>query len=297
MTTTQSTLSELLWPGLKVNFGLSYNEWVEEYSKIFDMETSDKASEEYNETTSFGLVPRKAEGAETTYDDPIQGYKTTLTNLMYSLGFKVTEEMHEDGQYGIIKKMPTYLANSVKETVETMGANILNRAFNASYTGGDGKVLCATDHPLPGGGSYKNRPTVNADLSATSLEQALIDIGGLVDGRNKKIAVKPVRLIVSTTDDYKASELLDSTKDPESANNAINPAQGRMPYTINHYLTDTDAWFIRTDQEGLICQKRKFPAVFVKDNEFDTDIAKFKTKFRLAFGWYDSRSIYGSAGV
>jgi|TARA_Y100000296_G_C5113948_1_gene226680 phage major head subunit gpT-like protein len=296
MTTTTSSLSELLEPGLKAIFGDNYEQWTPEFEQVFNSMVSDRKFEEYQELTGFGQVPEKTEGSATSYDDPIQGYKTTLTNLTYSLGFKVTREMHDDDQYRKINNMPKALAMSVVDTVENMAANVLNRAFNNSYTGADGVELCSAAHPLPGGGTGSNEPSTASDLSMTSYEQALIDIAAFTSGRGKKIKVMPKKLIVSPSDMATAKRIIDSPDDPETAERSINPFNNNVEVHVNHYLTDSDAWFVRTSAEGLVCQKRVFPAEFRKDNDFDTDVAKFKTYFRIAFGWFDWRSVYGSPG-
>jgi len=297
MTATRSNFSELIEPGLKSIYGMNYDQWKPEYDRMFDMETSNQASEEYQEITGFGLVPVKTEQQPTTYDDAIQGYKKTLTNITYSLGFKITSEMYEDDLYRQMNNMPKSLALSVAQTVETLGALIYDRAFNSAYLGADGVSLCSTAHPLPGGGTYSNRPVEDADLSMTSYESAMIDIAAFKDGRNKKMHAKPIRLIVTETFRATAERILQSSGDPDTAERSINPFQNSVDYMVTHYTSDPDAWFIRTSVPGLICQKRKWPADMRKDNDFDEDVAKFKTSFRLVYGWYDSRALYGSAGA
>jgi hypothetical protein len=297
MTLTRSSLSELLEPGLKAIFGDTYDQWDPEYSRFMDIEQSKKASEEYQELAGFGLVPTKTEGGTTTYDDAIQGNKETTTNLTYSLGFKVTREMMDDDLYRKIQAMPKSLAISIAQTVETEAALILDRAFNSSYTGLDSVELCSRVHTLPGGGTFANEPATAADLSMTSYEQATIDIAALVDGQNMKRKAMPRMLITSKNFEATAKRILQSTTDPETAERSINPFNNTVKHMTSHYVTDTDAWFIRTNVPGLFCQKRVWPAEMRKDNEFDSDVAKFKTYFRLAFSWYDPRAIYGSPGA
>jgi phage major head subunit gpT-like protein len=292
-----STFNELLFPGIKEVFGDDYREKAEQYSRYFDLEMSNKTWEEYQEISGFGLVPVKNERSNTQLEDAYQGIKTTLTNVAYSLGYEISHEMLQDDQYQKMMKLPGKLAKSVRVTVETLGGNILNNGFSTSYLGADGKPLFATDHPLPANGSFSNRPTVAADLSETSFEQALIDIRAFVDQRNLPIEATPKLLIVHPSDDYTASKLLESGQEPETANNAINPAKGRMPYMVSDYVTDTDAWFIRTDVDGLLCQKREWPADLQSDINTLNRSAIITTYFRLVFGWYDPRSIYGNPGV
>ena len=199
--------------------------------------------------------------------------------------------------YNKINALPTALARSGVHTVEITAANILNRAFNSTYTGADAKEMCATDHPLLDGGTLSNELTTSADLSMTSMEQALIDISNFTDDRGLQIPAKPRQLIVPPELEWTAQQLLKSEKDPESANNAINPAKGIMPYTVNHFLTDTDAWFIQTDiPNGLVFYWRRRPSL-TKDNDMDSDNAKFKSTMRFICGWDDPRQIFGSPGA
>ena len=293
-----STFSpELLFPGLKKIFGDSYNERPMTYTQYFDILSSNRANEDYLELTGFGLVPKKAKGEDSAFDDPIQGTKTTLSNLNFSLGFKVTREDHDDDLYNKIKNMPRQLAFSVQQTVETEAALVFDNGFNAAFPGGDGVELFSTAHPLPGGGTFQNTPTIAADLNTTSFEQMMIDISAFPDGRNLTIEIKPKTLIVTETFRRKAGEILQSSGNPESANRNINTFQNATGMVVNQYLADADAWFVRTDVDGLICQKRIWPAEFRKDNNFDSDEAKFKTYFRLIFGWYDPRAVYGNPGA
>ena len=297
MTANSSSLQELLFPGLKPKFDFAINNsWEEEYSKFCDIEKSTMNREDYQEMITFGQVPESAEGANTTYDDPIQGYKKQIVNKKYTLGFKVTREMHDDDQYRFINQLPTALALSVRDTVESVGGNLLNRAFNAAFVGSDGQSLCSTAHDYGNGTVYANRPATDSDLSMTSFEEMKINLSVLTDARGKKIKVMPKRLIVSPSFEATAKQILQSDKTPDSSNNAINPFKSEVDLMVSHYLTDPNAWFARTDQKGLICQRRIWPANFQKDNEFDSDIAKFKTYFRLVFDWYNARSIYGNSG-
>ena len=301
MTIGLSLQPKLLRPGLRGVWGMRMKQWNPEYIALFDESPSDKTYEEFQEIAPFGLVPQKASGKNIAYDDLINGYSTKIVNISYGLGYKITREMIDDNLYKEAMSMPKNLANSVIQTVENVGANVFNRAFSASYVGADSKALCATDHPLVGGGTLANRIAVNADLSPTSLEQAFIDIGLFTDARGNKIQVMPKKLIVSVYDRYTASEITKSQYSPGNANNAINPVvlESLLPegYAVNHFFTDTDAWFIRTDQEGIIMQKRVWPAEFRDDNDSQSLDVMQGCYFRLAFGWYDYRSVYGSPGA
>lgn len=297
MSINSTNFSELLDPGLKKIYGDAYQDYPEQYSAIFGVENSTKNKEETLSMTGFGLVPTKAQGQGITYDDAFQGYKGTLTHSTYGMGFIVTREMFEDDQYNKINGLPKALARSVRHTIETHAANVLNRAFNSSYTGADAKELCATDHPLIAGGTFKNELTTAADLSMTSFEQALIDIGDLVDDRGLLVAAKGKKLVIPSELTWTAKQLLGSDKDPETANNAINPANGMMDFSVNNFLTDPDAWFITTDvPNGLVFYWRRRPE-FTKDNDFDSENAKWKTTFRCSMGWDDPRGIFGSPGA
>jgi len=299
MVTATGNFANLLEPGIRDIFGDTYNEFQEEYTSMFDTMSSTRSFEEIQEITGFGLLTEKVQGASVDYDDPLQGYKTTLTNITYGLGFNVTREMFEDDQYNKINAMPKALAMSARQTIENVAANVYNRAFNASYTGADSSVLCATDHASPAGGTYSNKATTNSDLSETSFEQALIDIAAYTNARGLKINAMPKTLLVHPNDFYQASKILKSGQEPESANNAINPAQGILPggFKVCHWFSDSDAWFIRTNvQSGMIFLWRR-RIELTRDNVFDSENAKFKATMRFKAGWADPRGLYGNAGA
>ena len=299
MTINRSLTPALLEPGIKRVFGLVRDQHPMEWTELFEQLGSDRSFEEYQGLAGFGLVPTKTESGPVSFDDIVNGFKTTAINLTYALGFKVPEEMIEDELYGQIMKLPKELAQSVIDTIETVAANVYNRAFNASFTFGDGSALCVNDHALEGGGTASNIPTTPADLSETSFEQGLIDIGNFVNGRNRKRKFRAMKLLHSINDDYTAKKILGSAQEPETANNAINPAQGILPqgHSVNHFFTNTDDWFIRTNADGLVCQKRKWPADLQRDNDFSSGDMLMKTRFRVAFTAYDWRAIYGNAGA
>ena len=299
MTISVSLNPKLLRPGLRQVWGMRMAQWNPQYTNLFDEGQSTLGYEEYQEIAPFGLVPEQRAGVNVSYDDLINGYTTRLVNVSYGLGYKITREMIDDNQYRQMMALPKALANSVILTVENTAANIYNNAFTT--TGADGKYLCATDHPLPGGGTLANRPTVDADLSATSLEQMFIDVKAFTDGRGNKVHVIPQKLIVHPSDMYVASELIKSQYSPETANNAINPVfmNQLLPqgFVENIYFTDVNAWFVKTDQEGLVMQRRVWPAEFRDDNDFSTLDIKQACYFRLAFGAYNPRAVYGSSGA
>ena len=296
MTALRANFGDTLAPGFREIFFDKFKSYPDEYKEIVNVLTSTRQYEDDSSVSGFGLVPQKNEGSGITYDDPIQGYNKRYTHVTYGLGFRVTREMWEDDLYSIMKKMPRALARSLRLTMETDVANLLNRAFTSTYTGGDGLELCSTAHTLTGGGTEQNELTTAADLSETTFEQALIDIAATVDDRNLVLALRPKKMVVPPNLDFTAAKLLESTLVPESANNAMNPAKGRMPYTVNHYLTDTDAWFILCDDHELNMFMRRKPD-FEQGSDFDTEDAKYKATARWSTGWSEWRGIYGSPGA
>lgn len=291
--------ASLLAPGLHTLWGLDYNQWEEEYSKVFTLDTSSKNYEDDQELSGFGLVPPKPQGRGITYDTAAEGGTKRYTHTTYGLGFSVTEEMYEDDLYRKIASLPKALAKSVRQTVETDAANILNRAFDSNYTGSDGKEMCATNHVQTGAGDGRNELSTSADLDVTSFEQALIDIQTLTDDRGLKVRAMPQKLIIHSNDAWMAAKILESGLEPDTANNAKNPGQNILPkgYTVMHWLTDTDAWFITTDiPKGLTHFWRRKPR-FAKDNDWGAEVAKFKVTFRKSVSWTDWRAIFGSPGA
>jgi phage major head subunit gpT-like protein len=297
MALSTANFSELLYPGLYNIWGLEYPQYAEEYSQIFDVRTSTQAYEKTLGLTGFGLAVNKAEGTSISYGTAFQGYTHTLTHVTNGLGFIVTSEMYEDDQYGKIRTLPAALARSIRHTIEIDAASVLNNGFAATPTGADGHQLLDTDHPLVGGGTYQNELTNSADLSMTSLESMLALINDFTDDRGLLMNAKAVKLIIHPDNEWTARQILQSDKDPESNFNAINPAKGMMPYVVNHFLTDPDAWFIKTDiPNGLVFYWRRRPA-FSKDADFDTENAKFKTTYRCIQGWDDPHGLVGSPGA
>jgi len=292
---------KLLWPGIHALFGTTYDDIARRYDDVFRVEKSDKAYEEIVELSGFGLAPIKAEGAGVVYDSTSQGPTARFTNLVYSLGFIETRESVEDNQYkGRATQRTRALARSMSVTKETVHANVLNRAFNASYAGGDGKPLIATDHPTLGG-NQSNKLAVDADLSEASLEDALIQIRTAKDRRGLPINLTGAKLVVAPQEAFNAKRILGSTGQNDTANNAINAmkSMGMLPGGVVDwvYLTDPDAWFILTDaDQGLISFQRR-ALEFAKDGDFDTDNFKHKASERYVAGWADWRAVFGSQGA
>jgi len=301
MTIASGNHPKELWPGVKAFFGATYDEHPEEYGQIFDMETSDKLYEERVQHIGLGLAPLKAQGASISFEDTSQGYVSRITNVTYALGAMVTREAIEDGQYeSIAMRLSRYLAFSIRQTEENVAANILNRAFNSSYLGGDGLELCSALH-VTADGTQSNELAVSADLSEQSLEDLLIQIMQATDTKGMKISLIGQKLIVPPALTFEAARILESVNQSGTANNDINAmkAMGMLPQgvAVNHYLSDADAWFIKTNApEGLICQTRR-AVEFAKDNDFDTENAKMKASVRKGFGWADWRAVFGSPGA
>lgn len=304
MTISTNSFSKLLWPGIKSIYGAKYDEYPQEFLQIFDKTTSDKAYEEYLGSSMFGLAPIKTQGGAISYDSAQQGFTTRLTNLVFALGFVITREMYDDNQYAeYMKRFATALAFSMRQTKEIVCANVLNRAFTSTYAGGDAKELCATDHPNVAGGTWSNELAVAADLSQTSLESAAIQIAGFTNDRGLAISAMPQKLIVAPANMFEAERILKSSLEYDTANNAINALKSKGVFpggiVVNHYLTDSDAWFIKTNvADGLIYQERDADDFNPSpENDFDTENAKYKARMRFAVGWADPRGIFGSAGA
>lgn len=297
---TTGSFPKALWPGVKKWYGMEYNDYPVQYDKLFDKSTSDKAWEEIVGTSGLGLAVVKPEGAPTTYDSEQQGFTSRFQHVNYSLGFIITQEMMDDDQYMLVgERRSKGLARSMRQTKEINGANVYNRAFNSSYTGADGVCLVSSAHVNVAGGTWSNVIGTAADLSEASLEQAVIDIQGFTDDRGLLIATMPKSLIIPRQLVFEAERILKADGRVGTDNNDPNALRtlGFVPtVVVNQYLTDTDAWFLRTNESGLHYFERKADS-FAQDNDFDTENAKFKASGRYSFGWSDPRSIYGSAGA
>lgn len=299
---TSGNHPKLLWPGIKAIWGREYGEHPLECVEIFDGDTSTQSYEEDIHITGFGLAPVKAEGNSTTYDSETQGYTSRYTNVAYSLGYIVTREEMDDNLYMKSSKTRVKaLAFSIRQTKENVGANVLNRAFNASYVGGDGVELCSTAHTDDVGGTWSNELATAADLSEASLEDMLIQISDAKNGKNLKISIQGSKLIIPTALQFEATRILNTSLRVGTADNDINAirSKGLLPggIAINHYLTDSDAWFIKTNCPDGMKVYNRVAAQFTQDNDFDTDNAKAKCYERYAFGWTDPRGLYGTPGA
>lgn len=295
------SFAKALWPGVNAWYGKAYDEFPVEYTSLFEKYTSNKAWEEDVGISSFGLAVQKGEGAPISYDSERQAFVTRYQHVVYALGFVITREMMEDDQYDVVgQRKAQGLAFSMRQTKEVIAANVYNRAFSGSYTGGDGVAMIATNHPNIAGGTWSNRIATNADLSEASLEQACIDIAGFTNDRGLLIAVRPDSLIIPRQLMFEAKRILASDGRVGTDLNDLNALKtmGIIPKVVtNHYLTDPDAWFIRTNvKHGLKYFERRADS-FDMDNDFDTENAKFKATARYSFGWTDPRGIYGSEGA
>ena len=301
MAISRSQLVKELEPGLNALFGLEYNRYDNEAAAIFTTETSDRAFEEEVMLSGFAGAAAKSEGAMVTYDNATEVYTSRYTNETVALAFAITEEAIEDNLYDrLAARYTRALARSMAHTKQVKGATILNNMFT-SGTGGDGVVLGSAVHPLASGGTFSNILATAADLSETSLEQALINIAGFVDERGLKIALQGLRMIIPKEVQFTADRILKSPLRPGTADNDINAVRnlGMVPqgYFVNHYLADTDAWFIMTDAPNGLKHFVRAPIKTAIEGDFDTGNVRFKARERYVFGWSDPRGIFGTPGA
>lgn len=291
-----------LQEGLNAVFGLEYKSYPEEWRDFLDLENSHKAYEEDVLMVGLGAAQVKAEGAGVAYDSGSEAWVSRYQHETIALAFSITEEAIEDGLYGKLgAKYAKALARSMQHTKEVKSANILNNAFNSSFAGGDGKSLCATDHPLQGGGTFSNTFTTPADLSEASLEDALIQISKFTDDRGIPIASLAMKLVIPPDLCFVAERLTKSTLRPGTADNDINASRskGMLPqgYCQVHRLTDPDAWFIKTDcPDGLKMMQRKNLQRGM-EGDFETGNMRYKARERYSVGFTDPRAIFGSSGA
>lgn len=295
------SFAKALWPGVNAWYGREYTEYETEFPKLFDKNSSTRAFEEDVGISSFGLAVVKTEGGPVSYDSERQGFITRYQHVVYALGFIITREMVDDDQYDIVgQRKATGLAFSMRQTKEIVAANVYNRAFNASYIGGDGVSMVNTAHPTIAGGTFSNQIATAADLSEAALEQACIDIAGFTNDRGLLIGVRPESLVISRYMPFEAKRILQTDGRVGTANNDLNAIKqmGMIPeVVVNHYLTDTDAWFLRTNVKNGLKYFERDADSFDMDNDWDTENAKYKARGRYSFGWTDPRAIYGSAGA
>ena len=301
MAISRSQLVKELEPGLNALFGLEHGRYENQHAEIFDTENSDRAFEEEVMLSGFGQAKVKAEGQAVDYDDAQETFTSRYSHETIALAFAITEEAVEDNLYDKVSSRYTKaLARSMAITKQTKGANVLNRAFNSSYTGGDAKELCATEHPSLVG-DQKNELSTAADLNETSLEQALIDIAGMKDERGLKIAINGAKMIIPVNLQFVAERLMKSPGRTGTADNDINAhkSMGMIPqgYVVNNYLTDTDAFFIKTDAPNGLKMFQRTAVTTKMEGDFDTGNVRYKARERYSFGWSDWRGVFGSPGA
>ena len=301
MAISRSQLVKELEPGLNALFGLEYNRYDNEHAEIFTTETSDRAFEEEVMLSGFGTAATKAEGAMVTMDQATEAYTSRYTHNTVALGFAITEEAIEDNLYDrLAGRYTRALARSMAQSKQITAANVLNNGFDTA-NGGDGKALMTTDHPLANGGTFRNELSTASDLSETSLEQSLIDIAAFVDERGLKIALQGRKLIIPKELQFTAERIMKSPLRVGTADNDINAMSnmGMIPegYRVNHFLTDTDAFFIMTDAPNGLKHFVRSPIKTAIEGDFDTGNVRFKARERYSFGFSDPRGIFGSPGA
>jgi|TARA_Y100001949_G_scaffold30152_1_gene23220 hypothetical protein len=301
MAISRAQLVKELEPGLNALFGLEYDRYTNETAEIFTTETSDRAFEEEVMLSGFGSAATKAEGASVTFDDAKEAFTARYTHQTIALAFAITEEAIEDNLYDRLgNRYARALARSMANTKQVKGAEILNNAFSSSQLGGDGVVLCSTAHPTVSGTNLSNTFTTQADLSETSLESALINIAAFIDERGLKISIQGTKLILPKELQFTAERILKSPLRVGTADNDINAIanMNMIPegYRVNHYLNDTNAWFIKTDTPNGFKHFVRAALRTAMEGDFDTGNVRYKARERYSFGFSDPRCVYGSSG-
>jgi hypothetical protein len=301
MAISRAQLLKELLPGLNALFGLEYARYGEEHKEIYETETSERSFEEETKLSGFSAAPVKAEGSAIAYDNAQEAWTTRYNHETIALGFSITEEAIEDNLYDSLSARYTKgLARAMAYTKQVKAAAVLNNGFNAAYAGGDGVALFSASHPLISGGTNSNTPATQADLNETSLEAAVIQIAGWTDERGLLIAAKPRKLVVPPALMFVATRLLETELRVSTADNDINALKnnGSIPegYTVNHFLTDTNAWFLTTDVPNGMKHFVRTPLQNSMDGDFDTGNVRYKARERYSFGWSDPLGMYGSSG-
>jgi len=302
MAISRAQLLKELLPGLNALFGLEYAKYGEEHKEIFETETSERSFEEETKLSGFSAAPVKSEGSAIAYDNAQEAWTARYNHETIALGFSLTEEAIEDNLYDSLSGRYTKaLARAMAYTKQVKAANILNNAFTAGYTYGDGQTLCSTAHPLVSGGTNSNTPSVQADLNETSLENAVIQIAAWTDERGLLIAAKPKKLVVPPALQFVATRLLETELRVGTTDNDINALKnnGSIPdgYTVNHFLTDTNGWFLTTDVPNGLKHFVRSPLTQNMDGDFDTGNVRYKARERYSFGASDPLGIFGSQGA
>ena len=298
MAISRAQLVKELEPGLNALFGLEYKQYVNEAAEIFDTENSDRAFEEEVMLAGFANAAVKPEGQGVTFDSAQETFTARYTNETIALAFAITEEAIEDNLYDrLASRYTKALARSMANTKQVKGAAVLNNAFSSTYVGGDGVELCATDHPTLAG-TFSNELATAADLNETSLEQALIDIAAFTDERGLKVAARGMKLVIPSALQFTAERLMKSKGRTGTADNDINAINnmGAIPegYVVNHYLTDTSKWWIKTDVPNGLKHFMRAPLKTSMEGDFDTGNVRYKARERYVFGFSDPRGAFGS---
>ena len=301
MAISRAQLLKELLPGLNALFGLEYQKYENEHAEIYDVENSERSFEEEVKLSGFGAAPIKQEGAAISYDTAQESFTARYNHETVAMGFSITEEAMEDNLYDSLSARYTKaLARAMAYTKQTKAASLLNTGFD-TFTSGDGQFLFDTDHPTVQGGNNRNRPTSGADLNETSLEQAVIDIAAFVDERGLLIAARPRKLIIPPALMFVATRILQSELRVASADNDLNAlrSNGSIPegYSVNHYLTDTNAFFLTTDVPNGMKMFVRTPMSTAMDGDFNTGNVRYKARERYSFGVSDPLGMYGSPGA
>jgi len=301
MAISRAQLLKELLPGLNALFGLEYARYGEEHKEIYETETSERSFEEETKLSGFSAAPVKNEGQAIAYDKAQEAWTARYNHETIALGFSLTEEAIEDNLYDSLSARYTKgLARAMAYTKQVKAAAVLNNGFNAAYTGGDGVSLFSTAHPLVSGGTNSNTPSTQVDLNETSLENAVIQIAAWTDERGLLIAAKPRKLIVPPSLQFVATRLLETELRVGTTDNDVNALKnnGSIPegYTINHFLTDTNAWFLTTDVPNGMKHFVRTPLQNSMDGDFDTGNVRYKSRERYSFGWSDPLGMFASSG-
>jgi len=309
MAISRAQLMKELLPGLNALFGLEYARYGQEHKEIFETESSDRSFEEETKLSGFGSAPTKTEGSAIAYDNAQEAWTARYNHVTIALGFSLTEEAVEDNLYDSLSARYTKaLARSMANTKQVRAANVLNNGFSGSFLGGDARSLfgtnaasAVTNHPLVSGGTNSNTQATPSDLNETALENAVIQISNWTDERGLLIAAKPRRLVIPSDLQFVATRLLDTAQRPGTADNDINALKnnGAIPegYSVNHFLTDTDAYFLTTDVPNGMKHFERTALTTSMDGDFDTGNVRYKARERYSFGWSDPLGMFGSPGA
>ena len=302
MAISRAQLLKELLPGLNALFGLEYARYGEEHKEIFETETSERSFEEETKLSGFSAAPVKNEGSAIAYDNAQEVFTARYNHETIALGFSLTEEAIEDNLYDSLSARYTKaLARAMAYTKQTKAAAVLNNGFDADYPGGDGQPLFSDAHPLVSGGTNSNIPAVATDLNETALENAVIQIAAWTDERGLLIAAKPRKVVIPPSLQFVATRLLETELQVNTADNNINAikSNGSIPegYTVNHFLTDTDAWFLTTDVPNGLKHFVRTPLAQSMDGDFDTGNVRYKSRERYSFGWSDPLGMFASVGA